>query len=72
MQQIIAICILVFWIGCGVYLYRVDPANERYWSGTKLSFLITVLLKSTGITFLVSALFFVVVGLIFVALGVLK
>lgn len=72
MAQFIAICILVFWVGCGVYLYRVDPENERYWSGTKLSFLITILLKSTGLTFLVSALCIVVGALILVALGVLK
>jgi hypothetical protein len=72
MEQIIAICVLVFWLGCGVYLYRVDPGNERRWSGTKLSFLITILLKSTGLTFLASALSIVVGAIILVALGVLK
>lgn len=72
MPQVIAICVLLFWVAVGVYLYRADPSNERSWSGNKKSFLIGVIVYSTAITFCATGLATIIAGLLLVAFGVVK
>lgn len=72
MSQIIAIYVLTVWVGWAVYLYRVDPGNERFWTGNKKSFLVEVLLESTALTFFTSALTIVIGGLLALAFGVIE
>lgn len=72
MAQIIAICILAIWIGWGLYLYRVDPGNERYWSGNPQSFLLGVLLRSAAFTLFTCTFLFVITALLCTASGVMK
>jgi len=70
MVQVIAICILVFWVGAGVYFYRADPGNDKFWSGNRQSFLFGVFIHSTLVTFFATCIAIVIGGLLMLAFGV--
>ena len=72
MVQLIAICILVFWVGAGIYLYRADPYDNRQCCSGRMGFLFGTLLHSALVTFFATCIAIVIGGLLMLAFGVTK
>jgi len=72
MAQALAIFILMTWGASAVYLYKVDPFDDRYKESSNVMFALDVLLRSIIATVTIVGLTLLVVGLVCIAFGLVN